>query len=326
MNQPIPEISVVIPVYNEAVHIAHSLQLIEEELKRITYSYEIIVIDDGSKDATWQQLTLVREQSAHFTGIRLSRNFGKELALCAGLEHASGQAVIVMDSDLQHPPSLLIEMIRLWREEGKDIVECVKVDRGKESLNKSLSSAIFYKVLNRLSGFDLSGASDFKLLDQKVIQAWREMPERNMFFRGMTAWLGYEKAQIPFEVAERAGGKTQWPFHSLLRLGVSAVVSFSSIPLRFVSLFGFAFLFGALILGIQTLYQKFVGDAVTGFTTVILLLLVVGSVIMISLGIIGEYIASIYNEVKGRPRYLVSQKINSTEVPDELGFKVSKAL
>ncbi|MCU6797596.1 glycosyltransferase family 2 protein [Paenibacillus sp. WQ 127069] len=326
MNQPIPEISMVIPVYNEAVHIARSLLLIEEELKKLTYSYEIIVVDDGSKDATWQQLAWVGEHSDHFTGLRLSRNFGKELALCAGLEHARGQAVIVMDSDLQHPPALLAEMIRLWREDGKDIVECVKVDRGRESLNKSLSSAIFYNVLNRLSGFDLRGASDFKLLDQKVIQAWREMPERNMFFRGMTAWLGYDKAQIPFEVAERAGGKTQWPFHSLLKLAVNAVVSFSSIPLRFVSLIGLVFLLGAIILGVQTLYQKFVGDAVTGFTTVILLLLVVGSVIMISLGIIGEYIASIYNEVKGRPRYLVSQKINSEVAPAELGFKVSEAL
>ncbi|NHN32943.1 glycosyltransferase [Paenibacillus agricola] len=326
MNQPIPEISMVIPVYNEAVHIGHSLLLIEEELKRITFSYEIIVIDDGSKDDTWQQLVLAGDRSAHFTGIRLSRNFGKELALCAGLEHARGQAVIVMDSDLQHPPALLSRMIHLWREDGAEIVECVKFDRGKESLNKSFSSAIFYSVLNTLSGFDLRGASDFKLLDQKVIQAWREMPERNMFFRGMTTWLGYNRVQIPFEVAERAGGKTQWPFSSLLKLAVHAVVSFSSIPLRFVSLFGFAFLLGAIILGIQTLYQKFIGDAVTGFTTVILLLLVVGSVIMISLGIIGEYIASIYNEVKGRPRYLVSQKITSKTAVTEVAYQVSKAL
>jgi glycosyltransferase involved in cell wall biosynthesis len=326
MSQLGPEISMVIPVYNEGVHIARSLKLIEEELKRITHSYEIIVIDDGSKDTTWEQLTLAGGHSEHFTAIRLSRNFGKELALCAGLEHARGQAVIVMDSDLQHPPALLATMIHLWREEGKDIVECVKRDRGHESLNKSLSSAIFYSVLNRLSGFDLRGASDFKLLDQKVIQAWREMPERNMFFRGMTAWLGYDRVQIPFEVASRAGGKTQWPFHSLVKLALNAVVSFSSIPLRFVSLIGLIFLLGAIILGIQTLYQKFIGDAVTGFTTVILLLLVVGSVIMISLGIIGEYIASIYNEVKGRPRYLVSQKISSEAISADVGLKISKAL
>jgi len=307
-----PELSVVIPVYNEEVHIAQSLFNIERELKAITRSYEIIVIDDGSKDATWTQLSLAGESVSNFNAIRLSRNFGKELALCAGLEHARGQAVIIMDSDMQHPPSLLGRMTRLWREEGVDVVECVKESRGKESLGKAIGSAVFYRVLNTLSGFDLRGASDFKLLDQKVIRAWREMPERSTFFRGMTAWLGYKKAQIPFEVPDRTGGASHWHFLSLLKLAVNAVVSFSSIPLRFVSLFGLIFLLGAVVLGVQTLYQKYIGNAVTGFTTVILLLLFIGSVIMISLGIIGEYIASIYNEVKGRPRYLISQKLVSS--------------
>jgi glycosyltransferase involved in cell wall biosynthesis len=309
MRRDKPEISVVIPVYNEEVHINQSLLLIEQELKRIAYSYEIIVIDDGSRDATWERLSIASERFSNFTALRLSRNFGKELALCAGLEHARGQAVIIMDSDLQHPPALLEEMVHLWREDGKEVVECVKKDRGKESLEKTIGATIFYNLLNRLSGFDLRGASDFKLLDQKVIRSWREMPERTTFFRGMTAWLGYNRAQIIFEVPERVGGKSQWHFFSLLRLAVNAIVSFSSIPLRIVSLFGFTFLIGAIVLGIQTLYQKFIGDAVTGFTTVILLLLFIGSIIMISLGVIGEYIASIYNEVKGRPRYLVSQEI-----------------
>lgn len=311
MERAEPEITVIIPVYNEEIHIYRSLQHIEEELKRLTASYEIIVIDDGSRDGTWEQLILSGQRSPRLTALRLSRNFGKELALCAGLEHALGRAVIIMDSDLQHPPALLPEMVRLWREEGKEIVECVKQDRGKESLDKAVGSALFYSILNRLSGFDLRGASDFKLLDRKVVQAWREMPERNTFFRGMTAWLGFNRAQISFEVPERADGHSQWSFLGLMKLAVNAVVAFSSIPLRFVSLFGIVFLLGAAVLGVQTLYQKIVGNAVTGFTTVILLLLVIGSVIMISLGIIGEYIASIYNEVKGRPRYLVSQRIFS---------------
>ncbi|MCR8632577.1 glycosyltransferase family 2 protein [Paenibacillus radicis (ex Xue et al. 2023)] len=311
MSREIPEISVVIPVYNEEVHIIQSLLSIEKKLKSITSSYEFIIVDDGSRDTTWDQLTNHGTSISHLTALRLSRNFGKELALCAGLEHACGRAVIIMDSDLQHPPSLLESMVRLWREEGKEIVECVKTDRGNESLDKTFYSTIFYSILNHLSGFDLKGASDFKLLDQKVVQAWRGMPERNTFFRGMTAWLGYNRAQIPFEVADRVGGKSQWHFLSLLKLAVNAVVAFSSIPLRFVSMFGLLFLIGAIVLGVQTIYQKFIGDAVTGFTTVILLLLFIGSVIMISLGIIGEYIASIYKEVKGRPRYLVSQKIDS---------------
>jgi glycosyltransferase involved in cell wall biosynthesis len=309
MIESYPEISLVIPVYNEAVHIASSLRIIEENMRLIAHSFEIIVIDDGSKDHTWEQLTVYGEGSTNLTALRLSRNFGKELALCAGLEHAKGKAVIIMDSDLQHPPELLATMVKLWREQGKEVVECVKEHRGNEGINKSVSAALFYHLLNRFSGFDLRGASDFKLLDQKVVQAWREMPEKNTFFRGMTAWLGYNRVQIPFEVADRAGGNSKWHMLSLLKLAVNAIVSFSSIPLRFVSIFGLIFFFGAVILSIQTLYQKFIGNAITGFTTVILLLLVLGSVIMISLGIIGEYIASIYNEVKGRPRYLISQKI-----------------
>ncbi|CAG7646731.1 glycosyltransferase family 2 protein [Paenibacillus allorhizosphaerae] len=311
MERTQPEISVVIPVYNEEKHIVNSLRKIEEEIRSLVSSYEMIVIDDGSRDGTWEQLTVAARRSSSFSALKLSRNFGKELALCAGLEHARGRAVIIMDSDLQHPPALLPEMIRMWREEGKEVVECVKENRGKEPIDKAMGSALFYSLLNRLSGFDLQGASDFKLLDQRVVQAWREMPERNTFFRGMTAWLGFDRAQISFEVPERTDGKSQWSFLGLLKLAVNAIVAFSSIPLRFVSLFGLIFFIGAVLLGVQTLYLKLTGSAVTGFTTVILLLLIVGSVIMISLGIIGEYIASIYNEVKGRPRYLVSRRLES---------------
>ncbi|TBL69299.1 glycosyltransferase family 2 protein [Paenibacillus thalictri] len=324
MSHQAPEVSLIIPVYNEAAHIAQSLRKIEEELGKSTQSYEIVVVDDGSKDASWEQLSMLAQTSRHYKAFRLSRNFGKELALCAGLEHARGQAVIIMDGDLQHPPELLARMIRLWREQGKDIVECVKSDRGSENLNKSVGSAIFYNMLNQLSGFDLKGASDFKLLDRKVVQAWREMPERTTFFRGMTAWLGYDREKIYFEVPSRAEGSSQWNFWSLMKLAVQAVVSFSSIPLRMVSMFGLVFLIGAGVLFVQTLYQKFIGNAVDGFTTVILLLLIVGSVIMISLGIIGEYIAAIYNEVKGRPRYLIKDHINSET--SEQARRVSEVL
>lgn len=324
MNSMEPEISIIIPVYNEEVHIVSSLARVEQEISQITSSYEIITIDDGSKDSTWERLTHFGEMSHHFYALRLSRNFGKELAMCAGLEHARGQAVIIMDSDMQHPPELLQQMVQLWRDEGKDIVECVKRSRGNESLDKAIGSSMFYTILNKLSGYELRGASDYKLLDQKVVRAWREMPERNTFFRGMVAWLGFDKAQIDFEVPERVDGNSQWSFTNLLKLAVNAVVAFSSIPLRFVSIFGVIFFLGAIILGIQTLFQKFLGNAVTGFTTVILLLLIIGSVIMISLGIIGEYIASIYNEVKGRPRYLVSDKIHSLSSETEKLLEVSR--
>ncbi|MBW7454897.1 glycosyltransferase, partial [Paenibacillus sepulcri] len=217
-------------------------------------------------------------------------------------------AVIVMDGDLQHPPELIPQMVRLWREEGFEVIECVKENRGEEAAGKKLGAQVFYGLLSYLSGYKLQGASDFKLLDAKVVESWREMPERVTFFRGMTAWLGYKRTTISFSVPAREEGASRWNLFNLIKLAVQAIVSFSTIPLRLVSIIGALFLVGSIALGINTLVQKLQGTAVTGFTTVILLLLLIGSFLMISLGIIGEYIAAIYHEVKGRPRYLIADK------------------
>ena len=303
------ELTIIIPVYNEGMHLQKSLYVIREEVLTCMQNFEFLIIDDGSNDQTWSEIQAFCSTFDRASAIRLSRNFGKELALCAGLEHADGNAVIVMDADLQHPPELIPELIRLWKESGYEIVECVKTNRGKESWRNKWGSRFFYFLLNRLSGNDLRGASDFKLLDEKVIQAWRTMPENNTFFRGMTAWLGFKRTTIGFEVPVQVARPSRWRLLNLVGLAVNAVVSFSSFPLRVVSLFGLLFLIGSVALGIQTLHLKMIGEALTGFTTVILLLLIIGSVIMISLGIIGEYIAAIYNETKGRPRYIIGQTI-----------------
>ncbi|AJS60349.1 glycosyl transferase [Paenibacillus sp. IHBB 10380] len=303
-----PLLSVIVPMYNEGSHLVKSLRVIVETLSSITPYYELIGVDDGSKDDTWQQLERAASEIPGVIALRLSRNFGKELAVCAGLENASGDAVIVMDGDLQHPPALIPEMIRLWQEEGYDIVECVKENRGKEPLGKKIGASVFYSTLDKLTGYDLKGASDFKLLDKKVLEAWMNMPERIPFFRGMTAWLGFRKIELPFRVADREAGVSRWGVFGLMRLGAEAIISFSTIPLRMVSLIGFGFLIVSFVLGINTLVHKFQGTAVTGFTTVILLLLIIGSILMISIGIVGEYIAAIYHEVKARPRYLIADK------------------
>lgn len=305
-----PELTVVIPLFNESSHIKDSLLKIDAVLRRHAASYEMLVVDDGSTDGTWEQVGACAPDISGLRALRLSRNFGKELALCAGLEHARGRGVLVMDGDLQHPPLLIAEMIRLWRNEGFDVVEGVKCNRGEESLRNKWGSKLFYALLTRWSGFTLDGASDFKLLDEKVVAAWRRLPERNTFFRGMSAWLGFRRVQVPFEVESRSAGTSRWNGMALLRLAVTAIVSFSSIPLRLVSLLGAFFLTVAVVLGLQTLWRKLQGDAVTGFTTVILLQLLIGSIIMISLGIIGEYIASIYHEVKGRPRYVIRERMS----------------
>lgn len=301
----------VIPVYNEEKQVRETVRVIGAILTKCQVDYEFIFIDDGSKDQTWLELKQLAALDPKIQAIKLSRNFGKESALCAGLEAVQGDACIVIDADLQHPPSLIPEMLRLWKDEGYEIVEGVKSSRGKESLSSKMSAGLFYRILHKLSGINLNDASDFKLMDAKVISAWRAMPERNTFFRGMAAWVGFKRIAVPFEVAERTTGGTKWSKYRLFKLAITAITSFSSFPLQIVTFLGILFLLGAVLLGIQTLYMKFSGIAVGGFTTVILLLLITGSALMISLGIIGTYLAKIFEEVKHRPRYIVAETVKS---------------
>jgi glycosyltransferase involved in cell wall biosynthesis len=308
-----PIYSVVIPVWNEGSHLKLSLATIQKTLESLGESYELILIDDGSTDDTW---TIIVEESKGcplLRAVRLSRNFGKESALCAGLEMARGAAVVVMDGDLQHPPPLVLEMARMWREAGVDVIEAVKKDRGSESFVSRIGATLFYTLVDGLSGRDLKGATDYKLMDRKVVDAWLKMKEHSLFFRGMTAWLGFRRKQIFFAVPERIGGQSKWSVFRQIRLAINGVTASSSLPLHFITFAGGVFLLFAVILGIQTLSQKIMGRAVSGFTTVILLLLIIGSLLMISLGVIGEYIARIYEEVKGRPRYVVAQVLDKTK-------------
>jgi len=303
------KLSVVIPVYQEGSHIRNSIGIIENILISNQIFYEFILVDDGSRDNTWQELVCLSQHNEHVTSLRLSRNFGKESALCAGLEYAAGDMILVMDSDLQHPPALIPEMIKAWREEGFDLVEAIKSSRGKETALYHLCAKFFYYIIYKTADINLGNASDFKLMDRNVVEAWKEMPERATFFRGMAAWLGFERKQIYFEVAERVNGKSKWSPLRLIRLAVNAITSYTSVPLHCITILGCVMFFGALVLGIQTLYMKFSGRATSGFTTVILLQLIIGSSIMISLGMIGIYLTKIYKEVKGRPRYLISKCI-----------------
>ncbi|MFZ5986083.1 MAG: glycosyltransferase family 2 protein [Bacillota bacterium] len=304
-------ISVVIPVYNEGKQIYKNIHTVNKILSDNNINHEFILVDDGSRDNTWEEMRNLSSILSNLCALKLSRNFGKEAALCAGLEAAQGDACIVMDSDLQHPPEIIPEMVRLWRDEGFDVVEGVKSSRGKESLKNKIGALLFYNVLKKMSGFDLNGASDFKLLDSRVVSAWGNMKERNTFFRAMSAWVGFKRTSVSFEVAERTEGTSKWSIIRLFKLAITAITSFSSLPLQLVTLMGMLFLAGSFILGVQTLYMKFRGIAVSGFTTVILLQLIIGSTLMISLGIIGTYIARIFDEVKFRPRYIVSEKVKT---------------
>ncbi|MDO4343738.1 MAG: glycosyltransferase family 2 protein [Eubacteriales bacterium] len=302
--------SVVLPAYNEEKMIAKAAQVIGEVLKNAGISYELVFVDDGSKDATWRQIEETAASDSHVTGVHFSRNFGKESAMFAGLANAKGDCCVVMDCDLQHPPETLIEMYRLW-EQGYEVVEGVKHSRGKESAMHKASAGLFYKIISKAVGIDMSRASDFKLMDRRAVEALLEMPERNAFFRALSSWIGFKSTSVEFDVREREEGESKWSTKSLIKYAITNIVAFSSAPMQFVTFAGVGVFLLGILLGIQTLVKYFGGHAVEGFTTVILLILFIGSVIMISLGIIGYYISKIYEEVKGRPRYLISRKIES---------------
>ena len=303
-------LSVILPAYNEEKMIEKARDTLGRILSEQDIPYEIVFVDDGSKDQTWSEIEKAAEKDNHVAGVHFSRNFGKESAMMAGLASAGGDCCVVMDCDLQHPPETVVEMYRLW-EQGYEVVEGVKHSRGKESLAHRASAGMFYKIISKAVGIDMSRASDFKLLDRKAVDALLEMPERNAFFRALSAWIGYKTTSVEFDVREREEGVSKWSTKSLIRYAITNIVSFSSAPMQFVTGAGVFMFLLAVILGIQTLVHYFTGNAVEGFTTVILLLLLIGSILMISLGIIGYYISKIYEEVKGRPRYLISRKIDS---------------
>ncbi len=299
------KLSVCIPVYNEQDQIAETLAQLSPVLASLTPDYEIILVDDGSSDATWQRLSEAANADSRLHVLRLSRNFGKEAALCAALAEATGDAAIVMDADLQHPPSVIPELVQHWQA-GYDVVEGVKRQRQRSGAGYRLLSRAFYWLFQGAGGNRLRNASDFKLMDRAVVEVWNTLPEHNTFFRGLCDWLGFNRKEVLFDVAERTNGNGKWSWRSLVKLSVNALTGFSDLPLQAVLWLGLAFVGLAVVLGIQTLVRYLLGDALGGFTTVILLLLITGGAIMVSLGIIGTYLSRVYEEVKGRPRYIVA--------------------
>ena len=302
-------LSIVIPAYNEEKMIWKTTEVVSGIMEREKIPFELVFVNDGSRDQTWEMIEKAAEKNTHVTGIRFSRNFGKESAIFAGLANAEGDCIAVMDCDLQHPPETLVEMYRLW-EQGYEVVEGVKRSRGKEGVLHRASAGMFYKIMSKAVQIDMSRASDFKLMDRKAVEALLSMPERNAFFRALSSWVGYRTTSVEFDVQERTEGESKWSTWSLIKYAVRNIVGFSSAPLQMITVAGGLTLFFAIVLGIQSLVKYFCGHALEGFTTVILLLLIIGSLIMLSLGIIGIYIAKIYEEVKGRPRYFIARKIS----------------
>lgn len=299
-------LSIVLPSYNEESNIANTEQVLSALLEKEQIPYELIFINDGSQDKTYEEIVKASEKNRHVKGASFSRNFGKEASIFAGLQIACGDAVIVMDCDLQHPPETIKEMYTRWQE-GYEVVEGLKSARGKESLAYKLSAGLFYRIMSRLIKMDMNASSDFKLLDRKVVNVLLGLKERNTFFRALTFWAGFKTTSVTYEVQERKYGKSKWSLGSLMKYAVTNATSFSTLPLQLVTIMGTVSILFSFVLGVQTLVRYLCGTAVEGFTTVILLILIIGGFIMLSLGILGHYLARIYEEVKGRPKYIISQ-------------------
>lgn len=300
-------LSVILPAFNEQEAIASAVARISAVLDAAAIPFELVFVNDGSRDGTWQAICGAARGDDRVRGVCFSRNFGKEAALFAGLAEAAGACCVTMDCDLQHPPEYIPEMYRLWTQ-GAEVVEAVKADRGKENPIYRFCAKCFYGLISKASRIDMAKSSDFKLLDRKAMDALLEMPERNTFYRALSSWVGFRTAEVPFQVEERTQGVSKWSLSSLIKYAVNSITSFSTAPMQLVTWLGVLTLLGSVVLIVQTLVKKLMGLALEGFTTVIIVQLFVGGAVMMSLGIIGHYIAKIYDEIKRRPRYIVSER------------------
>ena len=308
-------LSVIIPAYNEELSVEKAYNKITEILKKDNIDNEIVFIDDGSTDKTYEKIVNLAETKDNLCGLHFSRNFGKEAAISAGLAVAKGDCAVVIDCDLQHPAEKIVEMYRLWQQ-GYEIVEGVKKNRGTEGKMHGLAAKTFYSIISSLAGFDMSNASDFKLLDRKVIDIINKMPERKGFFRAISYWVGFNKISVEFDVNERREGNSKWSARGLVKYAISNISAYSTAPMQIVTVLGIIMMVITIIFGIWALIDKISGRALEGVTTVILITIFIGSIMMVSLGIIGYYVARIYEEIKGRPKYIVSTSCESKKNPD----------
>jgi len=303
-----PVISVVLPVYNEEESLVVLAARLTGVLTEIGETFEVLLVDDGSSDDSYAIMETLVERDSRFRAISLSRNFGHQVALTAGLDLAAGQAVITMDADLQHPPEVIRDLVSRWNE-GFDVVYGVMRSRESESRFKRWSSDVFYKVLSRLVDTPMeANAGDFRLMDRAVVEVLRRMPERNRYLRGIVAWVGFRQVGVNYDCGPRHAGRSSYTFARMLRLGVDAVISFSIVPLRFVLSIGmFASLISVLV-GLSSIIARVGGFyTVPGWTTVVVVTTLLGGMQLVVLGLMGEYVGRIYDEVKQRPLYLVAR-------------------
>ena len=303
------KVSILVPCYNEE----KSLPLFYQEIKKLIdnergYEWEVLFVNDGSKDQTLSIIKALRVADSHVSYVNLSRNFGKERAMLAGFDYATGDCVIIMDADLQDPPELIPQMLHYWEEGFKDVY-AKRNNRGKESWLRKKFSLLFYRILAQTTRFDiLQNVGDFRLLDRQCIESLKRIRETERYTKGLFCWIGFEKKEIVFDRANRVAGTSNWSFWSLLNLAIEGITSFTTTPLRFATIFGaliavIAFCFIVYYIG-KTLL---IGDPVQGFTTLVSISLFMGGANLLAIGVMGEYVGRIFNETKNRPTYIASE-------------------
>ncbi len=299
-------ISMVIPVFNEAENIQFLYQNIIEVLgKNEIAEYEIVFVDDGSKDDTFIKIKELSSINKSVRGISLSRNFGHQIAIFAGIELSKGDLVITMDGDMQHPPSVIPEMIRLYKN-GFDIVNTKRIDAEGTGFFKKATSKFFYKIINLMSDVYIEPASsDFRLMSRKATNAFLEIPERDRFTRGLISWMGFRQAIIEYKANPRYKGKSKYSLRKMMRFAFDGITSFSSKPLRLALYFGFIFFMLGMIYAAYAVVQYFQGHTIPGWTSILLTVIIMGSIQLLSIGLLGEYLARIFREAKNRPKYFV---------------------
>jgi len=307
-----PVYSIVIPVLDEEQVLPSLFGRLADLMSRLDGSAEVVLVDDGSTDASFELIQKHIEDDPRFRGLRLSRNFGHQIAITAGMDAAKGDAVVVMDADLQDPPEVVLEMVERWKQ-GFVVVAGRRVNREGESAAKRWSAHAFYRLLHRLSDTDIPvDVGDFRLLDRRAVDALKSMPERHRYVRGLVAWLGYPQTTVDYTRPEREQGETKYTLSRMIGLAVNGIVGFSSVPLRLISKVGVAVSAVSFLAGIGSILAFFLGATVPGWTSTVVVAFFVGGVQLVVLGVIGEYVGRIYDEVRQRPLYLVSEVAGST--------------
>lgn len=305
-----PTLSIVVPLYNEEGNVAPLFERIESVLEQLPESHEIVIVNDGSTDATAERVREEMRRRKNVSLVNLSRNFGHQLAATAGIETAAGDAVILMDGDLQDPPELIAAFVAQWRE-GYDVVYAIRRSRKGESTFKLLTARLFYRIVRRLTKVDIPvDTGDFRLMSRRVVEALRRSTERHRFLRGLVSWVGFRQIGIPYDRDVRHSGKTKYPFAKMLRFAVDGITSFSDAPLRFASYLGFCASLVAFVYALYVIISKLLNVNPLGYTpgwaSTIVAVLFLGGVQLIGIGILGEYLGRVYDEVKGRPIYIIS--------------------